>query len=126
MQRSEPIFMGQPVGDRLGSGLVDIDRLELAKGRAEGSALPAAQNQDLVSAVFFGRKSADLDLLALAKRRDRAPLHAIGLEREAQLLLKVVIPAERALFLGIRIDDDLLYDARFPFEFGFLTGGAMI
>jgi hypothetical protein len=75
--------------------------------------VPAGQHDDLRAAVVFGCEASDRDRLADLQWRSRAAGRAGRLERELQVTLEVVIPAQRALVRTVRIDDDLVDDARF-------------
>ena len=62
--------------------------------------------------VLGGCEAGNSDLLTLAQRGDWPLFDAFGLEREAQLAFKVVVPAHRALIVRVSVNDDLIDDAR--------------
>ena len=71
--------------------------------------------------VLVACQVGNMDLLALAQWGDRPLLDALGLEREAQLALKVVVPTHRALIVRVGVNDDLIDDPRLALRLCFLA-----
>ena len=80
---------------------------------AQGAAMVFGDDDDLAHTVVFRREAGHRQRLADLERRGGASLDAAGREREAQFPLEVVVPANGALVGCLRVDDDLLLDARF-------------
>lgn len=75
-------------------------------------------------ARVFGRRSPDFDRFASTQRRGYSGGDTLCLEREADLIFQILVPAH-GLFLGsIGIDDDFLVDMLLPdgIAFGFCRG----
>jgi hypothetical protein len=56
----------------------------------------------------------NFDGFPYAERRSRRDPNALGLEREADLVLQIVIPAQGLLLWSVRIHDGFVLDAVFP------------
>jgi hypothetical protein len=58
-------------------------------------------------------ESNDRDVLARGQRRRSHRLANVGLQGKRELFVQIVLPRQRALFLGICVDDHFHLDAMF-------------
>src|ERR1700691_5885928 len=103
-----------PVANRLGSGFVRIDGSQLGKRHGHLTPLPTDQHEHVGGAGVFRRHTPDFDSVPLAERRDDFGSDALGLERESDFVIEIVIPAHRLLFRPVSVHDGLVVDAVFP------------
>jgi hypothetical protein len=103
-----------PVANGLGSGFVRIDDGQLGKRDGHLTALPTDQHEHVGGAGVFRRHTSYFDSVSLAERRDDFGSDALGMERESDFVIEIVIPAHRLLFRPVGVHDGLAVDAVFP------------
>src|SRR5947209_16521439 len=106
-----------PVSNRLLGLLIAVDDLQLGEGDRQRVPLPGHEHEHLVRALLLWCHPHHVDLITDAQWRGRTPGDAGGQEGELQMLLQVVIPADRLLLGPIGINDDLHMDTLFAFLF---------
>src|SRR5262249_10315439 len=98
---------GMPILDRLRRLLIYVHSCQLNQWNCEHPpTLPGDSHEHFVLADLVCWHAAHVDHLANSQRRCNALSYTAGLEWKTQVLLEVVVPADR-LFFRLRINDDL-------------------
>ena len=113
---SEAVALCQPVvpvANGLDGRFVRFDGSQLRQRHGDIAAMPADQHKHVVGTGIFRCEAADFDRFSLAERRDYFGGDATGCEGKPDLVLQIVIPAERLLFGPVGINNDFVVNSFF-------------
>src|SRR5437870_29693 len=111
-----------PIRDGFIGCFVPLDGAVETGWDRQGPALPFDEHEHVAGAGFFGSHTSDFDLFSFEEGRNRLDGDTLGLERESDFVLQVVIPAHGLLLRSIGIHDGFVLDSGLshgvPFGFG--------